>query len=164
MDQSMWQTFSTFDPLHSSHLWIRAILLCGTHSTTMQIRIVPRLWFCKRPWRLKINIRWTSVHFRKPHVLKSFLSMKVYAMMGFPLSIFWIWWLKYFIPHRTKPTKPKMWESHGETCRQTLNQTCENQFQPRTPISIWSTLITFHQTEHILVPMQSCTSVGTMRR
>ena len=30
-----------------------------------------------------------------------------------------------------------MWESHGETCRQTLNQTCEN---GRTPISIWDEL------------------------
>ena len=29
-----------------------------------------------------------------------------------------------------------MEESHGETCRQTLNQTCGNRFQPRTPIDL----------------------------
>ena len=28
--------------------------------------------------------------------------MQVYAWMGFPLSIFGIQWLKYFIPHKTK--------------------------------------------------------------
>ena len=36
----------------------------------------------------------------------------------------------------SKPTKPKMLESHGATCRQTLNQTCKNRFQPSTPNSI----------------------------
>ena len=56
--------------------------------------------------------------------------------MRFPLSIF---------AHRTKPTKPKMMESHGQKCRQKHNQTCGNIFQPCTPISIWPTLITFHQ-------------------
>ena len=51
MDQSMWQTFSTFDLLHSSHMWIQTMLLCGKHSTTMQIRIVSKFWFSRRPWR-----------------------------------------------------------------------------------------------------------------
>ena len=40
----------------------------GTHSTTMQIRIVSRFWFCVRLWRLKINIRWTLMHFRKSNI------------------------------------------------------------------------------------------------
>ena len=39
--------------------------------------------------------------------LKSSLSMQVYAWMGFPLSIFGVWRMKYFIPHQTKPTIPK---------------------------------------------------------
>ena len=89
--------------------------------------------------------------------------MQVYAWTVFPLLLFGIWWLKYFIAHRTKPTKPKMWESHGETCRQILNHTSENKFQPRTPISIGPILITFHQTEHILVPMPCCMFLKTMR-
>ena len=55
-----------------------------------------------------------------------------------------------------KPTKPKMYESYKETCRQFLTHTSENRFQPRTPISIWPTLITFHQTKHIMVPMLCC--------
>ena len=37
--------------------------LCGKHSATLQIRIVSRFWFCRRPWRLKVNFRWNSVYF-----------------------------------------------------------------------------------------------------
>ena len=47
-----------------------------------------------------------------------------------------LWDFLIVIPHQTKPTKPKKKESHGETCRPTLNQTCENRFQPPTPILI----------------------------
>ena len=38
-----------------------------------------------------------------------------------------------------------------------------NKFQPRTPISIWPILITFHQAEHILVPMLCCISLRIMK-
>ena len=38
IDKSVWRTFDTFDLLHSSHMWTPAILLCGKHSTTLQIR------------------------------------------------------------------------------------------------------------------------------
>ena len=34
---------------------------------------------------------------------------------------------------QTKPTKTKDVRELWETCRQLLNQTCENKFQPRTP-------------------------------
>ena len=34
---------SAFDLLHSSHMSIQTILLCGKHSITKQIRIVSRL-------------------------------------------------------------------------------------------------------------------------
>ena len=57
MDKSLRQTLDAFDPVHSSHKWVSAILLCGKHCTTMQAWIVSRLWFCKRSRRLKINIR-----------------------------------------------------------------------------------------------------------
>ena len=65
MDKILWQTLGAFDLLHSSDKWIPAILLCGKHCTTMQTGIVSRLWFCRRPWRLKISIKRNSVHFRK---------------------------------------------------------------------------------------------------
>ena len=68
MDKSMWQTLSTFDLIHSPHMWIQTILLCGKHNTTLQTWIVSRLWFCRRPWRLEVNIRGTLMHFRKSHV------------------------------------------------------------------------------------------------
>ena len=76
MDKSLWQTFGASDLLHSSHMWILAILLCGKHSTTLQIRIVSRLWFCRRAWRLEVNIRRNSVHSRKSHVRTSELDVQ----------------------------------------------------------------------------------------
>ena len=54
--------------IHSSYMWTQAILLCGIYSTTMQIRIISGLWFCRRPWRLKVDFRWISVHFRNPNI------------------------------------------------------------------------------------------------
>ena len=50
---------------HSSHTWIQTIYFGGKHSTTMQIRIVSRLWFCRRPWRFQVNIGRNLVHFGK---------------------------------------------------------------------------------------------------
>ena len=54
--------------------------------------------------------------------LKSHLSMQVYAWTVFPLSLFGIWWLKYFVPSRTKQKDPR--ESYGETCQQSSSQPC----------------------------------------
>ena len=42
-----------------------------------------------------------------PQKLKLFLSMHVCAWMGFPLSIFGTWCLKYFTLHQTKTNKTK---------------------------------------------------------
>ena len=76
MDQSLWQTLGTFDLIHSSHMWIQTILSCGKYSTTMQIRIISGLWFCRRSRRLEINIRWTLVHFEKSHVRANKLDVQ----------------------------------------------------------------------------------------
>ena len=59
--KSLWKARDAFDLVHSSHMWILAVLFCVKHSTTMQTRIVSRLGFCRRP--LKINIRRNSVLF-----------------------------------------------------------------------------------------------------
>ena len=68
MDKSVRQTLGTFDLWHSSHMWIQTMLSCVKNSTTMQIRVISRFWFCRRPWRLEVNIRWNSVYIRKSHV------------------------------------------------------------------------------------------------
>ena len=68
MDKILWQTLGAFDLVHSSYKWIPAMLLCGKRSTTLQIRIVSRLWFCRRTGGLEVNIRMNSVYFRKSHV------------------------------------------------------------------------------------------------
>ena len=96
MDSSLWQTPESLDIVHPSHMWRQTILPCGKHRTTMQIRIVSRLWFCRRPWRLRINIRGILMHFRKSNISLTqlngswsfFLLMQVYAWMEFPRFIF----------------------------------------------------------------------------
>ena len=108
----------------------------------------------------KLDVEGTNLSFTQFYRSLGDLSR---CKFTFPLSIFEIQWLKCFIPHQTEATKAKMQESHGETCRQLLNQTCENLFQPRTPISIWPILFTFHQARHILVPMLCCMSLRTMK-
>ena len=68
--------FSTFDLVHSSHMWIQTILSCGKHCQTMQIGSVSRLRFCRRSWGFKIYIRWTLVHFRKSDVRANKLDVQ----------------------------------------------------------------------------------------
>ena len=62
--------------LHSSYKWLLAILLCGKHSTTMQTEIVSRLWFCRTPWRLKINLGWSLMYLRKSNICSSQLDVQ----------------------------------------------------------------------------------------
>ena len=132
MDKILWQTLGAFDLVHSSYKWIPAMLLCGKHSTTLQIRIVSRLWFCRRTGRLEVNIRMNSVYFRKSHVCANkmdvqetdfsftqfhrswnhFSRCRFTQKTVFPLSLSGIWWLKYFIPYRTEQMDPR--ESHGQ--------------------------------------------------
>ena len=91
----------------------------------MQIMIVSRLWFCRRPWRFKINIKRNSVHFRKSHVcankvgcagnrlqfhtvlqkLKSFLSICVWTV--FPALTLSVLVIEVFhsVPNRTDGPK-----------------------------------------------------------
>ena len=64
---NMWQTLGAFDLVHSSYKWIQTVLSYGKHSSTLQIRIVSRLWFCRRPWRLKIYVRWSVMRFGKSY-------------------------------------------------------------------------------------------------
>ena len=120
MDKSLWQTLGSLDLVHSSHKWIQAVL-------TMQNRIVERLWFCRRPWRLEVNIRRNLLHFRKSHVrankldvhrnrlqchtvlqkLKSSLSMQVYAWTGILALDLWDLVIDVFhsLPNQTNKTK-----------------------------------------------------------
>ena len=76
MDNSIWQTFGTFDLLHSSHMRIPTILFRGKHSTTMQIRIVSRLWFCWRLWKLKIDFWRNIVRFWKKYICSNILDVQ----------------------------------------------------------------------------------------
>ena len=73
-------------------------------------------------------------------------------------------WKKWIDIETQRSHDDKCYEvSKTITRLQTLNQTCKNRFQQRTPVSIWSTLITFCQTEHMLVPMLCCLSLKTMK-
>ena len=89
MDQSLWQTLITFDLKHSSHMRIQTMLSCGKYSPTMQMKIVSGFWICWRSGRLKINIRWTLVHFRKTHVRAHKLDVQE---TNFSFTQFYISW------------------------------------------------------------------------
>ena len=89
MDQNMWQTIKSLDLLHSSHMWIQTILLCGKHSTTMQNRILSRLRLCWRPWRRKINIRRSFVHFWKSNICTNQLDVQESDD-----SVAQLWWIR----------------------------------------------------------------------
>ena len=67
-----------------------------------------------------------------------------------------------FFPYRTEQMDPR--ESHGETRRQLLSQTCISPFPSSTPTSFQQTLITFHQLQRILVLVLCCVSLRTMSR
>ena len=120
---------------------------------------------CRRCWRLKINLRRTFVLFRTPYICSNKLDVQETDFSFTQFYGSWNYFSRFRFTHgwdsrsrslgcsdwiisfltKTKPTKPKMYESDGETCRQVINQTYENKFQSRTPIWICLTLITFHQ-------------------
>ena len=62
MDQSLCQTPESIDILHSSYMWIQAVLLCGKHFQIMQTGTVSRLRFCRIYWGLggTLCIFWNS--------------------------------------------------------------------------------------------------------
>ena len=137
MDKILWQTLGAFDLVHSSYKWIPAKSLCGKHNTTMQTRIV-----CRRPWRLKTNIRRNSAHFRKSRVCANKLDVQE---TNFSFTQFNRRWNHFsrcrfthgrysrshslgfgdwsiLIPYRTEQMDPR--KNHGETRRQLSSQTC----------------------------------------
>ena len=156
MDKSMWQTFGAFDLLHSSHMWIQAILFRGKHSTSMQTGIVfqdpdfagdfedskstsggilcifgshtfvPRSLMCKQFYRSWSNLSQCRCTHGWDSRSRSF---------GF---------CDWSISFLTKPNQQNQWckRATGNLSANT-HQTCENKFQPRTPIAIWSTLSRF---------------------
>ena len=143
---------------HAWHVWSRTFIThvnsnnlfsCGKYSTTMQIRIISGLRFCRRSRRLKINIRWTPVHFRKSHVRGNKLDVQE---TNFSLTQFYrswnnfsrfrftigIWLEKCFILLQTNSTTPriKYEETRRVTPRQTITLKTKPRFTPST--TIWS--------------------------
>ena len=134
------------------------------------IRIVSGLWFCRRSWRLKINIRETVVHIRKSHVcsnelgsnflshtvqrkLKLFLLMQVYAWMENQLLIFWDLFIEVFhsSPNQSKKTKDQV---RGESSRNTTSNKSTPKTKPRfqfiTTIWNWVMLMMCRRTRSLL--------------
>ena len=158
--------------------WIQPVLLCGKRSTTMQIRIVSRFGFCRRPWRLKINIRWTLMHFRKSNSCANKLDVQEtdLGLTQLTRSRAHISWCKFTHGWDSRSrslafsdwsisflTEPKMYESHGETCRGTPHYTWKTKIQPSTSIWIWMMLITFRLTWDPLDLVLCSMSLMTMK-
>ena len=182
MDNILWQATISFDLVHSSYKWIPAY--CYVGNTAQQCRLglfQDSDLFCRRPCRLKINIRRCLLHFRKSLVcanklecarnrlqfhtvlqkLKSFLSMQVYAWTVFQLSLRDLV-IEVFlsVPNRTDgPTRKQR-----ENRRQLSSQTCITSSQWSTPTSFQQKMITFHQIQRILVPVFCGMSLRTMRQ
>ena len=180
MNKSMWQTFGAFDLLHSSHMWIQARFFCGKHSTTLHMRIVSSLR--RRTWRLEVKIRRNSLHFRKSHVRTNKLDVQETDFSFTQFHGSWNYFSRCRFTHgwdsRSRSLVCSDWSisfltkpnQHNQKCkRATVNLSAtpqsqkRNRFQLRTPISIWPILITFHQAEHIMVPMLCCMSLRTMK-
>ena len=162
MDESMWQTLSAFDLLHSSHLWIPTKWLWGKNSTAMQTWIVWRFWF-------KINIRRNLMHFRKSHVRANKLDVQEtdfsftqihgswtnsldtgLRMDGIPALDLWNWWKKCSILPKTNSVKPKFhlyWETCCVTPHQTSARDPKPKFQPSTTVMMCVMLTVCLRTE-----------------
>ena len=82
MGSGMWQMISKTDFLHSSHKRFPIELWCGKHGTALQTGIVPRLVFCWRPRRLKINFMRIFCAYLESHtfVLVSWMCKKQNAV------------------------------------------------------------------------------------
>ena len=184
VDQSLWQTPGTFDLIHPSHKWIQTMLSCGKHNRTMQIRIVSGLWFCRRPWRLKINIRWTLVHFRKSYICSNKLDVQETDFSFTQLNRSWIYFSRCRSTHgwncsswslgfgcRSVSLFPKPWTTakikYEETLCVTPHQTStpktKPRFQPSTTILIWVMLKMFRPTWHPLHLVLWYMSLRTMK-
>ena len=155
---------------HFCYVWI--------HSTTMQTWIISRLWFCRRPWRLKINIKKNSVHFRKSHVCANKFDMQetdfsftqFYRNWNhFPRCRFthgrysrslWDLVVEVFhsVPNRTDGLKGEPRWNPSAVAKPNMHKPHPNQ---ETPTSFQQTLITFNQTQRILAPALCCMSLTT---
>ena len=80
MDQSLWQTSSTFDLLHSFHEWMQSILSCEKYSPNIQIMTVSSFWHCRKSGRFEIDFKWNIVRIRKSHVYSNKLDVQETVM------------------------------------------------------------------------------------
>ena len=70
-----WQTPESIHIVHSSHMWIQTVLLCGWYCKTMQAGTVSRLRFRGRSWGLKIYFWRNIVHFWKSYICSNKLDV-----------------------------------------------------------------------------------------
>ena len=89
MDQSLWQTFSAFDLLHSLLKWIQTMMSCRKHCKTMSIGIISRFWFSRRSWRFEIHFRWNIVRFWKSQICSNKLNAQEADMCATQLNRSW---------------------------------------------------------------------------
>ena len=151
-------------------MWTPAILLCGKHSTTMQIGTVSRLRFCRRSWGFKIYIRWNIMRFGKSYICSNQLDVQETDFSLRQLHRSWnhFSWCRfaherYSRSHSlgfggwsiwfcTEPNRRTQERATVKPDRQLSDQTCITPSQSSTPTSFQQTLITFHQsptTRHV---------------
>ena len=99
MDQSVWQTSSTFDLLHSFHEWKQTKLSCWKYSPKIQIMTVTRFWHCGKSGRFEIDFRWIIVSIRKSHVCYNKLDVQETDMCVPQFNGFWHYFSGYRFTH-----------------------------------------------------------------
>ena len=169
MDQSMRQTLSTFDLIHSSYMWIQTILSCGKHCQTMPIGTVSRLRCCRRAWGFKISYRWNIVHFGKSYVCSNQLDVQEtnfsFAQLNKIRNHFFGCrfedgrFSRALLVGSDRYCSSRKYESKHvqETCLQLQR---ERKFLER--LMIWIMLIVFPHTLILLIRKLCCTSLKTM--
>ena len=153
-------------------------MLCGRHSTTMQIRVfqdsdfaghledskstsvgilcifvrhtfVPTSWMCKT----QTSVSHSST---EAEIISLDAGSRVECI---PALTFWDLVIEVFhsVPNRTDGPK----REPRRSCWQLSSQTCIAPSQSSTPTSFQQTLITFHQMQRILVTVLGCMSLRT---
>ena len=153
VNESMRQTFSTFDFLHSSHKWMQTILSCGRHSTTMSIGIISRFRFCRWLGGFEINIGRNLMHFLESHVRANKLDVQETSVShssteaeiifldarlrvdGIPALDLWNLVVEVFHCDQNQLNKTKV-QQHRETCGIESNENFNRARQVRV-VSYW---------------------------
>ena len=137
IDQSLRQTPESIDILHSSHMWIQTILLCGKYCKAMQAGTVSRLRFLREILRTQnllqvehcafseaIHLFWSvgcvrnKLQFRTVHPnQKSFPWTQDWGCTVYPHLIYEIWSSQFFHGNTNQSNQERRLVHEPSSCK-----------------------------------------------